>query len=132
MRALIFPCLTRITSCFVASVAQSGFAPLNLQTSNTTTRFNNRLSNFCNFTPRIHQKQSQKLRNPKIFLGGIPPSPPSRRSTAYWNPLFKILDLPLQYHVCIEMEYIIYIYICIFFSFYGRVHMALQMFITSL
>ena len=39
-------------------------------------------SNFCNFTPRLHQKQSQKVRNQKFSCmrgggggggGGIPP-----------------------------------------------------------
>jgi len=76
MRALIFPLLTRITSCFVASATQNGVTPLILQASNTTTRFSSKTSNFCNFTQRLHQKQSQKVRNPKFFWGRIPPDPP--------------------------------------------------------
>ena len=48
---------------------------------------------FCNFTPRVHQKQSQKIKNHKIFLGDMPQDPPSRRATraliAYWNPPFE-------------------------------------------
>ena len=35
----------------------------------TTTRFSSGSSNFRNFTPRIHQKQSQKVRNPKFSWG---------------------------------------------------------------
>ena len=49
---------------------------------------------FCNFTPRVHQKQSQKIKHHKNFPGGgMPPDPPSRRATraliAYWNPPFE-------------------------------------------
>ena len=55
--------------------------------------FRSKTFNFCNFTPRIHQKRSQKVRNPKNFLGCKPPDPPSRRAScaliAYWNPPFK-------------------------------------------
>jgi len=61
--------------------------------NNTITRFSSRSSNFCNFTPRIHQKRSQKVKNYKIFLGGMPPDPSIKRATraliAYWNPPFK-------------------------------------------
>ena len=66
-----------------------------LRASNTTTRFSSRLSNFYNFTPRLHQKRSQKVRNPKFSWGGMPPGPPSRRAMcsliAYWNPPFQNL-----------------------------------------
>ena len=61
-----------------------------LRASNTTTRFSSRSSNFYNFTPRIHQKRSQKVRNPKFSWGDMPPDPPSKHATraliAYWNP----------------------------------------------
>ena len=104
MRALIFPHRTRIIGCFAASMTRSGVTPLILRASNTTTRFSSRSSNFCNFTPRTHQKRSQ-VRNPKVrnvlrrseiknFPGGAcPQAPPSRRPThtliAYWNPPFQ-------------------------------------------
>ena len=39
MRALIFPCLTRITSRSAVSATLSGVTPLSLQASNRTTRF---------------------------------------------------------------------------------------------
>ena len=39
MRALIFPRLTRITSCYAASVTRSGVTPLILRAPNITTRF---------------------------------------------------------------------------------------------
>ena len=93
MRALIFPHLTRITSRFTASVAQSGDTPLILRASNTTTRFSIRLSDFCNFTPRIHQKRSHQVRNPKFSWGACSYRPSSRRPTCalitYWNPPFQ-------------------------------------------
>ena len=96
MGARIFPQLTKLTSFFAASVARSGVIPLILQASNTTTRFSSRSSNFCNFTPRIHQKGSQKVSTPNFSWGSMPLDPPSSCPTctliAYWNPLFKILD----------------------------------------
>ena len=72
MKMLIFPCLTQITitSCFAASAVRNGVTSLILCASNTTTRFSSGLSNFCNFTTRIHQKRSQMVRNPKFSLGG--------------------------------------------------------------
>ena len=79
--------------CSLCGPRRSGVTPLILWASNTTTRFSSRPSNFCNFTPRIHQKQFQKVRNPKFFLGGHAPRPPSRHPTcaliAYWNPPFQ-------------------------------------------
>ena len=103
MGALIFPRLTRITSCFAASVARSGVTPLILRASNTTTRFSSRSSNFCNFIPRIHQKRSQKVRNPNFVCvcvcvcvwggGGACPQTPLagalRALIAYWKPPFQ-------------------------------------------
>ena len=103
MRALIFPCLMWITSCFAASVTQSGVTPLILRASNATTRFSIRSSNFCNFTPRIHQKGSQ-VRNPKFSSvgGGCSQIPLAGMHYACFNrildgtPLFKILYPPLH------------------------------------
>ena len=86
MRALIFPRLTRITRCFIASASQSGVMPLILQASSTTTRFSSRLSNFWNFTPRIYQKRPQKVRNPR---GGARPHTHLMPLIAYWNPPFQ-------------------------------------------
>ena len=44
---------------------------------------------FCNFTLRVRQKRSQKVKN---WGGGMPPNPSSRRATrvliGYWNPPF--------------------------------------------
>ena len=90
MRALIFPCLTMITSCFAASAARSGVTLLiPVRALSTTTRFSSRSSSFCNFNQIIHQKQSQKVRNPKFFIGGMPQDPFSRRATCalitYWS-----------------------------------------------
>ena len=61
--------LTRITSCFAASAGLNGVTSLILRGSNTKIGFSCRSSNFCNFTPRIHQKRSQKVRNPKFSWG---------------------------------------------------------------
>ena len=64
--------------------------------SNTTTRFSSRSSNSCNFTPRIHQKQSQKVRN--FRRGPCPQTPLAgalRPLKSLGTPLFKILDPPL-------------------------------------
>ena len=78
IRALIFPLLTQITSCFAASATQNGVTLLIPWASNTTTMFSSKTSNFYNFTPRIHKKQSQ-VGNPKIFWKGVmPPHPPSK------------------------------------------------------
>ena len=72
-----------------------------LRASNTTTRFSSWLSNFCNFTPRLHKKQSQKVRNTKLSWGergggACPRDSTSRRTTrAYWNPHFQNLRSPL-------------------------------------
>ena len=86
--------------------ARSGLTPLILRASNTITRFSSRSSSFCNFTPRIHQKQSQKARNPKFSWGACPQTPlagalyigalKSRTGT----PLFKIVVLPLHQLSC--------------------------------
>ena len=52
-----------------------------LMASNAMTRFGSRSSNSCYFTPR-HQKRSQKVWNKKkISCGGMPPNPPSRRTS---------------------------------------------------
>ena len=45
-----------------------------LRASNIT-RFSSRSSNFCNFTSRIHQNRSQKVRNPKFSWGAHPQTP---------------------------------------------------------
>ena len=64
-----------------------------LRASNLKTRFSSWSSNFYNFTPRIHQKRSQKVRNPKFSWGACPQTPPIRRPMraliAYWNPPFQ-------------------------------------------
>ena len=39
---------------------------------NTKIRFSSRSSNVCNFTPRIHQKRSQKVRNQNCSSGACP------------------------------------------------------------
>ena len=89
----------RITSCFAASVAQSGVKPLILRASNPTTRFSSRSSSFCNLTLRIHQKRSQKS---KILLGGrgacpqIPLTGALRALKSHTGTLlFKTLDPPM-------------------------------------
>ena len=63
---------------------------------NTTIRFSSRSSNFCNFTLRIRQKRSQKVRNPRFSWDGgrgHALSAPSRRHTraliAYKNSPFQ-------------------------------------------
>ena len=63
--------------CFAASAARNGVMPSILQATNTKISFSSRSSNVCNFTPRIHQKQSQKVRNQEFSLGGMPPDHPS-------------------------------------------------------
>ena len=87
-----FPLLTWITCWFAASAARNGVTPLILWASNTT-RFSSKTSNFCNFTPTIHQKRSQMVRNPNFFWVGMPPDPPSRLAMhaliAYWNSPFQ-------------------------------------------
>ena len=91
--------LMRITRCFAAFEARSGVTPLILRASNTTTRFSNRSSSFCNFTPRIHQKRSQKVRNQKKSWWTCPQTPLAGTlrvlKSHNKNALFKILDLPL-------------------------------------
>ena len=66
---------------------------------NTTTRFSSRFVIQLFFTPKLHQKQSQRVRNPKNFLRGMSPDPSSRRTKraliASWNPPIQILDPPL-------------------------------------
>ena len=91
MRALIFPLLTRTTRSLCGPKQSHAFNASN------TTRFSSRLSNFCNFTPRIHQKQSQKVRNLNLSWGrvggGHASDPSSWHAThaliAYWNPPFQ-------------------------------------------
>ena len=92
----ISPHLTKITSCFAASAGWSGVTPLILWASNTTTRFSSGSSNFCNFTPRLHKKQSQKVRNTKFSWeeggGGAFPETPLAGALctyAYWKTLFQ-------------------------------------------
>ena len=86
----------RITSYFPASAARSGVTPLILRASNTTMRFSSRSSNFRNFTPRIHQKRSQKVRNPKFSWGGMPQTPLAGTLYAlYWLTL-RILEPPFS------------------------------------
>ena len=66
-----------------------------LQASNTTTRFSGRSSNFCNFTPRLHQIRSEKVRN--LHWGGVvwghTPDSPDMHATctliAYSNSRFQ-------------------------------------------
>ena len=71
----------------------------NLRASNTTTRFSSKSSCFCNFTPRMHQKRSQKVRNPNFPGGACPQIPLACILCALKShtgiPLFKILDTPL-------------------------------------
>ena len=66
---------------------------------NTTTRFSSRSSNFFNFTPRIHQKRSQKVRNPTFSWGACPQTPLAGvlrvLQSHTGTHLFKILDPPL-------------------------------------
>ena len=52
-----------------------GVPPLILRASKATTGFHSRSSKFCNFTPRIHQKRSHKVRNPKFSWGACPQIP---------------------------------------------------------
>ena len=82
--------------CSLCDPKRGHAAALMLWASNTTTRFSN--SNFCNFTQRIHQKQSQKVRiNNFPGWGHAPNMRATHALIAYWNltPLFKILDPPL-------------------------------------
>ena len=74
-----------------------------LKASSTMTRFGSMSSNSCYFTPKQHQKQSQKVRNQKFFLGACPQTPLagalscallhftmcSDQSSAHWNPPFQ-------------------------------------------
>ena len=55
---------------------------------NTTTRFSSRWSKF---NPRIHQKQSQKVRYPKFSRRGACPQTPLRalKYCIYWNSPFQ-------------------------------------------
>ena len=97
-----FPAPYVDTSCFAASAAQSRVTPLILRVSNTTTTwFSSRSSNFCSFTARIHQKRSQKVRNPS---GACPQTPLAGALCALKShtgtSLFKIIDPPLvMYHL---------------------------------
>ena len=59
--------------------------------ASTTTRFSSMSSSFCNFTPRIHQKQSQRARHPKFSWGSMPPDPPGRPTRAILEPPSSIL-----------------------------------------
>ena len=95
MRVLIFLRIMWITSCSAALAARNGVRPLiRPRASNTKINFSSRSSIFCNFTPRIHQKWPQKVRNPKFFLESIslqspPPLPPAGvLSALYLNPPF--------------------------------------------
>ena len=92
MRALIFLRLTQITSCFAASAAQSGVTPLILWASNTTARFSSRLTNLCNFTPRIHQKLSQKVRIKSKICQGWGHAP----TTPHYMCFNRILEPPFS------------------------------------
>ena len=95
MRALIFLRLTRITNCFAAFAGRNGVTPSIQRASNTKISFSSRSS-------RIHQKRSQKVRNPKFSWGGGGAMPPDPLADAYarfsrtGTPLFKILDPPLE------------------------------------
>ena len=85
-----------------------------LKASNTMTRFGSRSSNSCYFTPKRHQKRSQKVWNQKFSCGGMPPHPWSRRASRAFlhfakysdqlhnrTPFFKILDPPLDRLLCL-------------------------------
>ena len=78
--------------CSLCGPKRHGVTPLILRAPNTKISFSSKSSNFSNFTPRIHQKWSQKVRNPK-FSWGHAPRPYSRNAThafiAYWNPPFQ-------------------------------------------
>ena len=63
-------------SSFAVSAARNRVAPLNLQVSNTSTRFSNRTS-YCNFTPRLHQKRSLRY----------------TRFIAYWNHYWWVWEM---------------------------------------
>ena len=71
--AISMRALTRTTMqrC-AASAARSGVTPLILRASNTTNRFSSRSSNFI---PKIHQKRSQEVRNPKSSWRACPQTP---------------------------------------------------------
>ena len=51
--------------------------------------FSSRSPNFCNFTPRLHQKRSQKVRNQKFPGGGGGGGGGTCTLIAYWNPPFQ-------------------------------------------
>ena len=71
MRALIFPCLTRIASCFAASAARSGVTPaLMLWASNTTARFSN-----CPILPQEYTRNDLRSEIQNFLAGGMPPDP---------------------------------------------------------
>ena len=57
-------------------------------------------------TSRLHQKRSQKVRNPNFSWGGMPPHPPrwraSRETAPFSNPLSSILDPPLVSCTCVD------------------------------
>ena len=98
MRVLISPHLMQITNCFAALICGSKWnTPLIHAGFKNNYRFRSRSSNFCNFTPRLHQKRSQKVRNPNFSLGTCPqtppPPPPSRHTMCtlitYWGPSFQ-------------------------------------------
>ena len=93
MRALFFPAPYADIQLLCSLCDSKRGHTLILRAPNTTTRFSSRSSNFCNFTPRLLQKQSQKVKHSKISWEGMPPDPPSRHAThaliAYWNPPFQ-------------------------------------------
>ena len=137
MRALIFPHLAWIlTRCFAASAARSGVTPLFLRASNTTTRLSSRSSYFCNFTQRIHQKRSQKVRNPKFSWGACPQTPPSRRPTraliAYWNPPFQnsIYRSATDHIVSKNPNFIFPSYRSAIYGFQGQGDLSFQLFLS--
>ena len=59
---------------------------------------------FCNFTPRVHHKQSQKIKNHKIFLGGMPPGPPNQARYAVFSHLLEPPFLKFQIRLCGELQ----------------------------
>ena len=47
-------------------------------------------------TFRLHQKQSQKVRNPKYSWGSMPPDPPRRRASRETTPFSVVSEYPYR------------------------------------
>ena len=62
-----------VTSCFATCAARSGVTPLILRASNNQVL--QQVVKLCNFTSRLYQKRSQKVRNPKFSWRACPQTP---------------------------------------------------------